>query len=623
MIIRMYRIYCIALLSFSSLGGTLLASVYLLPDYVVTPTRFEQKPEDLSPSVSYFSSDALAQAQYVNLTDALNQFPGIFLVSNGGMGKVTSLFARGSESNHTTLLINGRRLPSGFSGQYDLGQLGLVNASSVEMVRGDVSALYGGGSIAGTVNIRTDRANYGTAQSLSTELGRDDFSHAQYSYNYGGNDYSLSLGLESTNTNGYQPNSAFERVGLNAFYTRSLTDVLDFDLQVYGYDSKIGVPGSTISNTWHTYPSAEINKTQTRLISPRLNLKLSENASLSALFSNAENELQSIQNGGNDNVYNEKLRSFESQYMLVDKDKNKHFLLGLIIENKSYTQEPINGSSASSKKFGYNSKALYAQSVSQVDALTSLKINGRLADYSRHFDTARTGAIELSRALDSTGTKKLFLKKSFGNTPPEALDIVYVTNFDSIDWNLETVRSLEIGYRQKLNGNWDELGFVAFKNKLFDIADGNPNGGGFFDSKQNGFESYVMGRLLDSLRFNFAYTYLDAQVTISGSGAWTGYTEGNQLVRRPMHKLNASLGWDVNDALQLGANFYAGINREDSTGGQRFEDMSVLRVYGNLKLNETCSLHARLENALNESYEWTSGYPGAPISFYLGGSLSF
>ena len=46
------------------------------------------------------------------------------------------------------------------------------------------------GSIAGTVNIRTDRANYGTAQSLSTELGRNDFSHAQYSYNYG-NDYSV------------------------------------------------------------------------------------------------------------------------------------------------------------------------------------------------------------------------------------------------------------------------------------------------------------------------------------------------------------------------------------------------------------------------------------------------
>ena len=87
--------------------------------------------------------------------------------------------------------------------------------------------------------------------------------------------------------------------------------MLDFDLQVYGYDSKIGVPGSAISNMWHTYPSAEINKTQTRLIS-QMTFKLSENASLSTLFSNAENELQSIQNGGNDNVYNEKLKNFES-----------------------------------------------------------------------------------------------------------------------------------------------------------------------------------------------------------------------------------------------------------------------------------------------------------------------
>ena len=421
MITQMKRIYLIALLSFSSLGGTLLASVYQLPDYVVTPTRFEQKPEDLSPSVSYFSSDALAQAQYVNLTDALNQVPGIFLVSNGGMGKVTSLFARGSESNHTTLLINGRRLPSGFSGQYDLGQLGLVNASSVEMVRGDVSALYGGGSIAGTVNIRTDRANYGTAQTLSTELGRDDFSHTQYSYNHGGNDYSLSLGLESTDTSGYQPNSAFERVALNAYFTLTLSDLLDFDLQVYAYDSEVDVPGSTASAS---YPSTEINETQTRLISPRLTLKLSENASLSALFSNAENELQATQTGiGNDNSFTEKLRSFESQYTIVDKETNKHVLLGLVVENKSYDKEAINNPAIwnVNKQLSYNTKALYAQSVSQLDALTSLKINGRLADYSRYFDTARTGAIELSRALDGDGTKKLFIKKVTAKHPQKLM----------------------------------------------------------------------------------------------------------------------------------------------------------------------------------------------------------
>ncbi len=618
----MNRIFLTVFYSFLSLSGTLFATVYQLPDYVVTPTRFDQKPEDLSPSVSYFSSDALAKAQYVNLKDALNQVPGIFLVSNGGMGTVTSLFSRGSESNHTTLLINGRRLPSGFSGQYDLGQLSLVNASSVEMVRGDVSALYGGGSIAGTVNIRTDQARYGTLQKIRAELGRNDFNHTEYSFNHGADDYSLSLGLESTNTNGYQPNSAFERVALNAYLTRTLSEVLNFDLLFYGYDSKIGVPGSTASAS---YPSAELNKTQTRLISPRLNLKLSENATLSTLFSNAENELQALQTGiGNDNSFMEKLRSFELQYKVSDPEKNKHLMFGAVRENKSYDKKAINNPAFwnTDKQLSYNSKALYVQTVSQLDALTSLKINGRLADYSRHFDTARTGAIELSRALDSAGTKKLFLKKSYGNTPPEALDMVYINNFDTINWNLETIRSLEIGYREQLSGNLDELGFVVFKNKLFNIADGNPNGGGFFDSKQNGFESYIMGRLFEGLRFSLSYTYLDAKVSESGNGAWSGYTKDNQLIRRPMHKLNASLGWDVTNALNLGANFYAGINREDFIGA-RIEDMSVLRLYGNLKLNKNCSLHARIENALNESYEWTAGYPGSPISFYLGGSITF
>ena len=37
-----------------------------------------------------------------------------FLLNYGGMGSASSMFTRGSESNHTAVLLNGRRLPSGF-----------------------------------------------------------------------------------------------------------------------------------------------------------------------------------------------------------------------------------------------------------------------------------------------------------------------------------------------------------------------------------------------------------------------------------------------------------------------------------------------------------------------------
>ena len=120
--------------------------VFQMEDFVVTASRFGQALSELSPSVSVFSNKTIEEGLYLNVRDVLNQIPGVYLAANGGIGKVTSMFTRGSESNHTAILLNGRRLPTGFSGQYDLGQLSLSNVGSIEVVRGDNSSLYGGGN---------------------------------------------------------------------------------------------------------------------------------------------------------------------------------------------------------------------------------------------------------------------------------------------------------------------------------------------------------------------------------------------------------------------------------------------------------------------------------------------
>jgi vitamin B12 transporter len=157
-------------------------AIYRLPDYVITASRFPEVIDELSPSVSYISLEQLESSHWQSLSDVLLQMPGAFLVSNGGMGTVTSLFTRGSESNHTTFLLNGRRLPSGFSGNYDVGQISLVNLSSVDMVRGDNSSLHGDGAIGGVVNLRSAKATIGLKQSVQVEGGSDDFTHCNYSY---------------------------------------------------------------------------------------------------------------------------------------------------------------------------------------------------------------------------------------------------------------------------------------------------------------------------------------------------------------------------------------------------------------------------------------------------------
>jgi len=89
-----------------------------------------------------------------------------------------------------------------------------------------------------------------------------------------------------------------------------------------------------------------------------------------------------------------------------------------------------------------------------------------------------------------------------------------------------------------------------------------------------------------------------------------------------MHKFISNINWQVDEKINLGLGFMAAANRED-TAGIRFEDMSVLRIYGSYKLDDNKVISARIENALNESYESTTGYPGAPVSFYLSSDFTF
>jgi len=43
------------------------------------------------------------------VASALSTFPGIAVVPSGAPGQLTSVFTRGTESNHTLLTIDGRR----------------------------------------------------------------------------------------------------------------------------------------------------------------------------------------------------------------------------------------------------------------------------------------------------------------------------------------------------------------------------------------------------------------------------------------------------------------------------------------------------------------------------------
>ncbi len=128
-----------------------------LDEVIVTATRTAITTDDALAPVEVINSDMIARSQATSLTDLLRGRAGINLSNQGGAGKLTSVFLRGSESDHVLVLVDGVRIGSATSGQAAFQDLPVALIDRIEIVRGPRSSLYGSDAIGGVIQIFTRR----------------------------------------------------------------------------------------------------------------------------------------------------------------------------------------------------------------------------------------------------------------------------------------------------------------------------------------------------------------------------------------------------------------------------------------------------------------------------------
>lgn len=133
-----------------------------LPDVVVTGTRTATDAAQALAAVDVIDRAQIERSQAQSLQELLRGRAGIDLANQGGRGKVSTLFMRGTESDHTLFLVDGVRVGSATSGLTALQDIPLELVERIEIVRGPRSSLYGSEAIGGVIQVFTRGPRAGT-----------------------------------------------------------------------------------------------------------------------------------------------------------------------------------------------------------------------------------------------------------------------------------------------------------------------------------------------------------------------------------------------------------------------------------------------------------------------------
>jgi vitamin B12 transporter len=212
---------------------------------VVTATKLPTSLAELGSSVTVITEEDLRILNYFDIEDALRTVPGVEVVRSGSSGKLTSISIRGANSNQVQVLVDGMRVKSPTTGQFDFSDLSLDGIQQIEIVRGPQSTIYGADAIGGVINAITRKGAGPPRGALSFEGGSWETFRGQaaLSGSFGGFNYALSgsrtdsQGQETRFDNDDSHQTAFAgRIGYDFPWDGSLSATGRFA------DSDTGVP---------------------------------------------------------------------------------------------------------------------------------------------------------------------------------------------------------------------------------------------------------------------------------------------------------------------------------------------------------------------------------------------
>lgn len=224
-----------------SSGASAVGAPIVRDRVLVTAALVDEPEAELPVSADVIEREEIAARQATTVADLLRSVAGLDVVRSGSAGKVTSLFTRGTESDHTLVLWNGIELNDPFFGGFDWGLMPTQGVDRIEVVRGPFSALYGSDALGGVVQILTGA---GADNTFGLELGENGYARATVTAGAESGGASYALAAHSSRADGLTENDFYDSDELMAQGRWQVGRNAELGLIVRTNQSDLGIPFS-------------------------------------------------------------------------------------------------------------------------------------------------------------------------------------------------------------------------------------------------------------------------------------------------------------------------------------------------------------------------------------------
>jgi vitamin B12 transporter len=575
---------------------------------VITASRSAQLLRESIPHTTVITAQEIRESQAVDLPTLLRREAGFELVQSGGIGRNSGTFLRGTATGQSLILVDGVRIADLNNGIASLDQVMLHEVERVEIVRGNVSSLYGSGAIGGVIQIFTRRGRGAPALTGEAAVGNEGDRRLQAGYagEAGGTRFSLTASAFATD--GFsvlRPDiSSTVDPDRDGYRNRSLAAGVSQRLAA-GHVAGLSYYATSGRQQYDNAFALSAGDKQTADVrvdawSAFLENQLAD-AWLSKLtFGGASNSNHDFVNG--QTSFRTKTRNRQLTWQNDFAAAPGHRLIGGL----ERVEQEIEGSIAYTRNTR-DTDALFAGYVGRFGR-HGLQLNARGERYS-DFGDART--YFLGYGFDLTQRWRLFASRSTGFRAPTFNELF----FPPIDLGggvllacndprlrPEKARSADAGVQYATGAHL--LKIVAFHTRVHDLIQPGCPPVNVNEATIDGVEASYSGEW-HGARVKAALTAQDpVQHTASGE---------QRLIRRA--KRFGSLGIaKVAGAWQLGAEWLASARRPDtlatSFSGERTElpGYGVLNASLRYALRKETSLGVRLDNVLDKDYSLTHGF---------------